>query len=62
MLHVEAFAKGIEISMLTLDTATESAAIEMYRRLEWEEWGTCKDYASWPDGRRCDATFFGKDI
>jgi len=62
MLHVEAFAKGIERSMLTLDTATESAAMEMYRRLEWEEWGTCKVYASWPDGRRCDATFFRKDI
>jgi GNAT superfamily N-acetyltransferase len=53
MEYIEDFARG---------TATGSAAVEMYRRLGWEEWGTCKDYASWPDGSRCDATFFRKDL
>ena len=62
MSHVEEFARGTGRKMLTLDTATESPALEMYRRLGWEEWGTCKDYASWPDGSRCDATFFRKDL
>lgn len=62
MIHIEDFAKGIGRSMLTLDTATESAAREMYLRLGWEEWGTCKGYASWADGSRYDATFFRKDI
>jgi len=62
MSHVENFARGTGRTMLTLDTATESPALEMYRRLDWEEWGTCKDYASWPDGSRCDATFFRKDL
>lgn len=62
MSHIEAFARGIGKSMLTLDTATESPARNMYTRLGWEEWGTCKDYASWPDGSRCDATFFRKEI
>jgi GNAT superfamily N-acetyltransferase len=62
MTHIEDFARGIGRSMLTLDTANESVAREMYLRLGWEEWGTCKDYASWPDGSRCDATFFRKDL
>ena len=62
MDHIEDFARGTGRTMLNLDTATGSAAVEMYRRLGWEEWGICKDYASWPDGRRCDATFFRKDL
>jgi GNAT superfamily N-acetyltransferase len=62
MEYIEDFARGTGRTMLSLDTATGSAAVEMYRRLGWEEWGTCKDYASWPDGSRCDATFFRKDL
>lgn len=62
MTHVEDFARGTGRSMLTLDTATGSPAVEMYRKLGWEEWGTCKNYASWPDGSRCDATFFRKEL
>lgn len=62
MTHIEDFARGIGRSLLTLDTATKSPAKKMYLRLGWEEWGTCKDYASWTDGSRCDATFFRKDI
>ena len=62
MEHIEDFARGTGRTMLNLDTATGSAAVEMYRRLGWEEWGICKDYASWPDGSRCDATFFRKDL
>lgn len=62
MNHVEDFARGTGRDMLTLDTATESSAMEMYRRLGWEEWGTCKGYACWPDGSRCDATFFRKEL
>lgn len=62
MKHVEDFARGTGRDMLTLDTATGSPAVEMYRKLGWEEWGTCKDYASWPDGSRCDATFFRREL
>lgn len=62
MKHVEKFAKETGRDMLTLDTATKSPALEMYRTLGWEEWGTCKGYACWPDGSRCDATFFRKEL
>ncbi len=62
MEKVEDFALGLGKQFLTLDTATLSPAVEMYRRLGWEEWGTCGDYASWPDGSRCDATFFRKEL
>jgi ribosomal protein S18 acetylase RimI-like enzyme len=62
MKHVEEFARGTGRDMLTLDTATGSPAVAMYRKLGWEEWGTCKDYASWPDGSRCDATFFRREL
>ena len=62
MEHVEDFARGIGREMLTLDAASEGPANEMYRKLGWEEWGTCKGYAKWPDGSNCDATFFRKEI
>ncbi|KAH8598705.1 acyl-CoA N-acyltransferase [Bisporella sp. PMI_857] len=62
MLHIEQFAKETGREMLTLDTATETPARDMYKRLGWEEWGTCRSYASWADGTRCDATFFSKDL
>lgn len=62
MDYIEDFARDEGKEFLVLDTATESLAREMYRRLGWEEWGTCKHYASWPDGTRCDATFFRKEL
>jgi GNAT superfamily N-acetyltransferase len=62
MNYIEDFARGTKRDMLTLDTATNSSALEMYRCLGWEEWGTCKGYACWPDGSRCDATFFRKEL
>jgi ribosomal protein S18 acetylase RimI-like enzyme len=61
MRHVEDFARELGKEVLVLDTATLSPAREMYTRLGWEEWGTCKAYASWTDGSKCDATFFRKD-
>ncbi|KUJ20820.1 N-acetyltransferase GCN5 [Mollisia scopiformis] len=62
MDYVEDFTRAEGKEFLTLDTATLSPAKEMYKRLGWEEWGTCKDYASWPDGSRCDATFFRREL
>ncbi|KAL3417295.1 hypothetical protein PVAG01_11295 [Phlyctema vagabunda] len=62
MRHVEVVAKDQGRELLMLDTATLSDAMAIYRNLGWEEWGTCKDYACWPDGSRCDATFFRKEI
>lgn len=62
MKHVEGFARSIRRELLTLDSASQGPANEMYRRLGWEKWGTCKGYAKWPDGRSCDATFFRKEI
>lgn len=62
MQHVEEVAREMGKQVLVLDTAMRSSARDMYRALGWEEWGTCKDYASWPDGSRCDATFFRKEL
>lgn len=65
MDYVEEFARKERLKeFLTLDTAALSPAKDMYRRLGWEEWGTCKDYASWTgvdvilrfSGRSCEAT------
>ena len=58
MEHVEVFVRGIGRTMLTLDAASEGPANDLYRKLGWKAWGTCKGYAKWPNGSTCDATFF----
>jgi ribosomal protein S18 acetylase RimI-like enzyme len=52
----------LKLDILVLDTATETAALEFYRRTGWTEWGTCPDYACFADGRKGSATFFYKQL
>jgi GNAT superfamily N-acetyltransferase len=58
--EVEARVEGR--TLLVLDTVTGSTADRLYRRLGWNELGVVPDYALYPDGRFCDATFFWKRI
>ncbi|KAK9419664.1 hypothetical protein SUNI508_07150 [Seiridium unicorne] len=61
MKLVEKFAcDDLQRDMLNLDTATEAAALDFYRRTGWTGWGTCPDYAEFADGRRGSTTFFVK--
>jgi GNAT superfamily N-acetyltransferase len=59
---VESTARKLGKELITLDTATKTGAMEFYRKLGYEEWGTCEAYASWSDGTRCSATFFRKEL
>jgi GNAT superfamily N-acetyltransferase len=47
-------------TLLVLDTVTGSTAERLYERLGWTSFGIVPDYALFPDGRPCDATFFYK--
>jgi GNAT superfamily N-acetyltransferase len=49
-------------TLLVLDTATGSDAEAIYPRLGWQRVGIIPDYAAWPQGGLCDATFFYKRI
>lgn len=49
---------GLEV--LVLDTASETAAREFYKRTGWTEWGVCPSYAKFADGRKADCSFFVK--
>lgn len=49
-------------TLLVLDTATGSDAEGIYPRLGWQRVGIIPDYAAWPQGGLCDATFFYKRI
>lgn len=63
MAHVEAFARDeLGLRVLTLDTETETPALDFYRGTGWVEWGTCPDYAAFADGRLGSATFFFKSL
>lgn len=48
--------------LLNLDTATETSAMNFYKRTGWTEWGTCPDYAEYADHNRGSATFFYKFV
>ena len=45
-------------TLLVLDTATGSEAERFYQRLGWIAAGIVPDYALWPGGGFCDATFY----
>lgn len=60
MTALDAEARRRGRTLLTLDTATGSAAERLYERLGWHRVGIIPDQALWPDGRPCDATLFWK--
>jgi ribosomal protein S18 acetylase RimI-like enzyme len=62
MRHAEAQARERGLSLLTLDTVTESPAEHLYTSLGWQRVGVIPNYAKWPDGRYCDTTVLYKDI
>jgi GNAT superfamily N-acetyltransferase len=62
MTALEAEARRRGLLLLTLDTATGSAAERLYERLGYTRAGMIPRYALWPDGRFCDTTLFWKAI
>jgi ribosomal protein S18 acetylase RimI-like enzyme len=60
--HAESQACGLGLSLLTLDTVTESAAEHLYVSLDWQRAGIIPRYAKWPDGRFCDTTVLYKEM
>lgn len=61
--HVEKFAReDMGMTLLTLDTETNTPARAFYRGIGWTEWGTCPDYAAYADGKLGSATFFRKNL
>ncbi|HZZ33812.1 MAG TPA: GNAT family N-acetyltransferase [Phenylobacterium sp.] len=62
MRATEDTARQMRRSLLTLDTVTGSVADDLYDKLGWTRVGVIPDYALWPDGGLCDATFFYKAV
>ncbi|KAH6678726.1 acyl-CoA N-acyltransferase [Halenospora varia] len=62
MEEVESLARELGRDVLTLTTAKDSDAREMYLKMDWDEFGVCKDYAQRPDGKRADVSFFRKEL
>jgi len=62
MRAVEEEARGRNLRLLVLDTATGSDAERLYPRMGWERTGVIPDYALWPDGGLCDTTVFYKRL
>lgn len=63
MEHVEKYAREqMGMTLLTLDTETDTAARAFYNDIGWTEWGTCPDYAAYADGKLGGATFFRESL
>jgi GNAT superfamily N-acetyltransferase len=60
MAAVEAEAVRIGRTLLMLDTVSGDAGDRLYRRCGWIPYGVVPNFALYPDGRLCDATFFYK--
>jgi GNAT superfamily N-acetyltransferase len=62
MERVARDAAPLGLSLLTLDTVTDSPAERLYASLGWQRVGVIPNYAKWPDGRFCDTTVLYKEI
>jgi len=62
MRAAEEAARACGKTLLVLDTATGSEAERFYQRLGWMSAGTVPDYALWPRGGFCDATFYYRKL
>jgi GNAT superfamily N-acetyltransferase len=49
-------------TLLVLDTATGGEAERLYQRLGWISAGVIPDYALWPRGGFCNATFYYRKL
>ncbi len=62
MTAVEAEARGVGRTLLTLDTVTDSAGDRLYRRMGWAFVGVIPGYALFPDGAPAATTIFYKAL
>ncbi len=62
MMHMEEDARRQALTLLTLDTVTDSPAERLYRSLGFSCVGVIPRYALWPDGRFCDTSVFYKAL
>jgi GNAT superfamily N-acetyltransferase len=62
MAATEDAARAMGRWLLVLDTVTGSPADFLYEKRGWTRAGVIPDYALWPDGALCDATFFYKAL
>jgi GNAT superfamily N-acetyltransferase len=62
LLHAaEQVARECGKSLLVLDTASGDAE-RLYERLGWKRVGVVPGFALWPEGGRCDTTFFYREL
>jgi GNAT superfamily N-acetyltransferase len=62
MVAAEDAARQMGRWLLVLDTVTGSPADFLYEKRGWSRAGVIPDYALYPDGALCDATFFYKAL
>lgn len=62
MERIESEARARGITVLVLDTVTDSPAYRLYSRLGWQRVGPIPNYALLTDGTPCETTFFYKEL
>jgi GNAT superfamily N-acetyltransferase len=62
LLAIEDEARAMGRWLLVLDTVTGSPAEDLYRSVGWQAFGVVEDYALFPDGTLCAATFYSKRL
>ena len=60
--HAEDATRRMGRWLMVLDTVTGSPADVLYEKRGWSRAGVIPDYALYPDGALCDATFFYKAL
>jgi GNAT superfamily N-acetyltransferase len=61
LMAAERSALGAGKTLLVLDTASDDAE-RLYTRQGWQRFGSVPDYAMWPEGGFCAATFYFKAL
>ncbi len=62
MRAVEDMARDCDKSVLVLDTATGGDADRLYERMGWHRVGDIPNFALFPHGESCSATFYYRNI
>jgi GNAT superfamily N-acetyltransferase len=61
LVAAEESARAAGKTLLVLDTASDDAE-RLYERQGWQRFGQVPDYAMWPEGGFCAATFYYKAL
>ena len=61
LVAAEESARAAGKTLLVLDTASDDAE-RLYERQGWQRFGQVPDYALWPQGGFCAATFYYKSL